>query len=106
MLYRLRLWVRQMARQAKNAANLDVLLISAATGFGFDKLEDRLKVHMMGEKKWIYVMGRTNSGKSTFVNRFLNHIGYAHLGKVYMKQGVGGVTRSAVPGTTLTFNAF
>ena len=40
-----------MARQAKNAANLDVLLISAATGFGFDKLEDRLKVHMTDEKK-------------------------------------------------------
>ena len=39
-------------------------------------------------------MGRTNAGKSTLVNRFLGHVGYAHLGKVHLKQGVGGLTRS------------
>jgi GTP-binding protein EngB required for normal cell division len=107
MLYRLKLWTRQMARQAKNAAYLDLLLVSAATGFGFDKLEDRMKYYMdADQRRWIYVMGRTNAGKSTLVNRFLGHVGYAHLGKVHLKQGVGGLTRSAVPGTSPTFNAF
>ena len=37
-----------------------------------------------------------NSGKSTFVNRFLWYIGYRHQGAVHYKRAVGGVTRSPV----------
>merc|ERR1711920_828985 len=50
--------------------------------------------------------GRVNSGKSTFVNRFLWHVGYKHQGTVHHKRTVGGVTRSPVPGTTLHFVSF
>lgn len=31
------------------------------------------------DPKWLYVVGRVNSGKSTFVNRFLWYIGYRCL---------------------------
>ena len=65
----------------------------------------------------MYVVGRVNSGKSTFVNRFLWYIGYKlrtyylmigrlcplvpssqprHQGAVHYKRAVGGVTRSPV----------
>ena len=56
--------------------------------------------------KYLYVVGRVNSGKSTFVNRFLHHIGYRHLGSVNFKRGVGGITRSPLPGTTAHFISF
>lgn len=60
------------------------------------------------DPRWIYVVGRVNSGKSTFVNRFLWYIGYRpqlaagcwsfwrHQGAVHYKRAVGGVTRSPV----------
>jgi ribosome biogenesis GTPase A len=40
------------------------------------------------------------------LNRFLHFIGYKHLGAVHYKRAVGGVTRSAIPGTTLNFVSF
>ncbi|CEM26007.1 unnamed protein product [Vitrella brassicaformis CCMP3155] len=100
-------WVRQMVRQIKNVSTHDVMLVSSATGYGFDTLEDRLSAHLdPKDPKWIYCVGRVNAGKSTFVNRFLKFIQYKHLGTTDMKRGVGGVTRSAVPGTTLHFVSF
>ncbi|CAK0815529.1 unnamed protein product, partial [Prorocentrum cordatum] len=63
--------------------------------------------HMEPEDpKWLYIVGRVNSGKSTFINRFLWYIGYKHQGVVYHRRTVGGVTRSPVPGTTLHFVSF
>eukprot|EP00920_Eleutheroschizon_duboscqi_P014947 GHVT01034522.1.p1 GENE.GHVT01034522.1~~GHVT01034522.1.p1 ORF type:complete len:359 (+),score=39.41 GHVT01034522.1:1459-2535(+) len=77
------------------------------SGFGFEQLEHNLKHFVdIKEPTWIYVTGRVNSGKSTFVNRFLHFIGYKHLGTLHMKRGIGGVTRSALPGTTLGFVPF
>jgi len=58
------------------------------------------------DPKCIYVVGRVNSGKSTFVNRFLWYIGHKHQGTVHHKRTVGGVTRSPIPGTTLHFMSF
>jgi ribosome biogenesis GTPase A len=85
----------------------DVVLVSSVTDMGFDKLESRLQHHNnQSGFKSIYVMGRTNSGKSTFLNRFLRFIGYKHMGYVQYKRAVGGITRSPVPSTTLDFNFF
>eukprot|EP00434_Breviolum_minutum_P004936 symbB.v1.2.004353.t1/scaffold240.1/size264318/9 len=106
-----------MSRQIRNVHAKDVILVSSQSAFGFKQLEDRLRHHLEPEDpKWIYIVGRVNSGKSTFVNRFLWYIGYRrkshqfqllrHQGVVHYKRGVGGVTRSPVPGTTLHFVSF
>lgn len=106
-LARLKVWVRRMSRQIRNVHANDVILASSQSGFGFKQLEDRLRHHLEPEDpKWLYVVGRVNSGKSTFVNRFLWYIGYRHQGAVHYKRAVGGVTRSPVPGTTLHFVSF
>ncbi|CAE7390125.1 yqeH, partial [Symbiodinium necroappetens] len=106
-LARLKVWVRRMSRQIRNVHTNDVVLISSSSGHGFKQLEERLRHHLLPEDpKWMYVVGRVNSGKSTFVNRFLWYIGYKHQGAVHYKRAVGGVTRSPVPGTTLHFVSF
>uniref|UniRef100_A0A0G4H2Z4 Uncharacterized protein n=1 Tax=Chromera velia CCMP2878 TaxID=1169474 RepID=A0A0G4H2Z4_9ALVE len=102
-----KLWVRRMVRQIRNVVADDVVLISAAKGLGLQTLEDRMKAYCdASNPKWIYVVGRTNSGKSTLLNRFLHFIGYSYLGRVQHKKALGGVTRSAIPGTTLYFLPF
>jgi ribosome biogenesis GTPase A len=84
--------------------NLDVVPISSQTDQGFEKLEKILSQYLSrGSQRPIYVVGRENSGKSTFLTRFLRYIGYKHLGCVHHKRGVGGLTRSPVPGTTQAF---
>lgn len=106
-LDRIKIWVRQMSRQIRNVHVNDVVLVSAQNGYGFSQLEERLRHHMEpSNPRNLYVVGRVNAGKSTFVNRFLWHIGYKHQGTVYHKRTVGGVTRSPVPGTTLHFVSF
>lgn len=106
-LDRVKTWVRRMARQIRNVHASDVVLVSAQNASGFEQLEERLRHHLEPEDpKNIYVVGRVNSGKSTFVNRFLWYIGYKHQGTVHYKRTVGGVTRSPVPGTTLHFVSF
>jgi len=106
-LDRLKVWVRRMSRQARNTSAGDIVLVSAKSGFGFQQLEERLRHHLdPDDPKWIYTVGRTNSGKSTFVNRFLWFIGYNHQGLVQHKRTVGGVTRAPIPGTTLHFMSF
>mmetsp|Transcript_114136 Transcript_114136/g.261955 ORF Transcript_114136/g.261955 Transcript_114136/m.261955 type:complete len:620 (+) Transcript_114136:15-1874(+) len=104
---RIKLWSRRMSRHMKNVQLQDVCLISSQTGEGFHKLEERMS-HFMDarEPKWIYVLGRVNSGKSTFVNKFLHHIGFKNGGHVNHRTKVGGVTRSPIPGTTLNFVSF
>ena len=85
----------------------DVVPVSSVNEAGFDVLESRLARYMSASTpKSIYVVGRTNSGKSTFVTRFLRYIGYKHMGCVHYKRSVGGVTRSPAPSTTLNFIRF
>ncbi|CAD7944878.1 unnamed protein product [Amoebophrya sp. A120] len=57
-------------------------------------------------KKHIYVTGRVNAGKTTFVERFLKYIGYRHLPTIDWKRGCGGITRAPLPGTTAHFLSF
>mmetsp|Transcript_140658 Transcript_140658/g.448564 ORF Transcript_140658/g.448564 Transcript_140658/m.448564 type:complete len:620 (+) Transcript_140658:76-1935(+) len=106
-LERIKVWVRRMSRQVRNVHASDVVLVSAKNAYGFAQLEQRLRHHLEPQDpKWIYVVGRVNSGKSTFVNRFLWYIGHKHQGTVHHKRTVGGVTRSPVPGTTLHLVSF
>jgi len=103
----IKVWVRRMSRQIRNVHTNDVVLISAQNAYGFSQLEERLRHHLEPtDPKHIYIAGRVNSGKSTFVNRFLWYIGHKHQGTVFFKRTVGGVTRSPVPGTTLHFVSF
>jgi ribosome biogenesis GTPase A len=82
----------------------DIVPIAAMSELGFEKLESRLQQYMSSrDSKSVYIVGRTNTGKSTFVTRFLRFIGYRHLGTVHYKRGVGGLTRSPMPNTTCDF---
>ncbi|EER20363.1 conserved hypothetical protein [Perkinsus marinus ATCC 50983] len=105
--HQIRQWATRMSRQIKNAHWSDVVLVSSLNGTGFAELEDRMRQYLSADKpRWIYIVGRVNTGKSTFVNRWLRHIGYTHLGTVNYKRGTGGITRSPVPGTTMQFVTF
>ncbi|KAF4651172.1 nitric oxide associated protein 1 [Perkinsus olseni] len=105
--HQIRQWATRMSRQIKNSHWSDVVLVSSLNGTGFADLEERMRQYLSSDKpRWIYIVGRVNTGKSTFVNRWLRHIGYTHLGTVNYKRGTGGITRSPVPGTTMQFVTF
>ncbi|KAL8435334.1 hypothetical protein Efla_006964 [Eimeria flavescens] len=104
-------WVRRMVRQIRNVHVDDCILVSSATGFGFDTLESRIgeilaQDEEASEGRFMFVAGRVNAGKSTFVNRFLKFVGYKHFGTLFLSRAVGGSTRSALPGTTLDLIPF
>ncbi|KAL8429459.1 hypothetical protein ACSSS7_006590 [Eimeria intestinalis] len=104
-------WVRRMVRQIRNVHIDDCILVSSATGFGFDTLETRIgeilsQDEEAPEGRFMFVVGRVNAGKSTFVNRFLKFVGYKHFGTLFLSRAVGGATRSALPGTTLDMMPF
>jgi len=101
-------WLERVSPLLAKCRGLDgksnVVPISSVNDRGFDNLETRLKQYFTGKSgKPVFVIGRENSGKSTFVTRFLRYIGYKHLGCVHYKRGVGGLTRSAIPMTTQDF---
>ena len=106
-LHHVKEWARRLGKHIRHASSSDVVLISALTGYGFRELEDTLRKHMSAEKpKNLYVLGRANSGKSAFVNRFLKFIGFKNFPTVDLKTGVGGLTRAPLPGTTADFVKF
>jgi ribosome biogenesis GTPase A len=101
-------WVTKTSKLIRSCrgvdGKLDVILISSTNEMGFSELEERLQQYISPQRRSaIYVIGRTNSGKSSFVTRFLRFIGYKHLGCIHYKRGVGGITRSAIPSTTQGF---
>lgn len=101
-------WIRRYSRQMKHAVMDDITFISAQSGFNFPKMEKMMHRHIdenSGNSKYIYIVGRTNVGKSTLVNQLLRHIGYRHLGPI-LRGSPFGVTQSALPGTTLDFVPF
>ena len=100
-------WARRLGKHIRHASTSDVVLISALTGHGFRELEETLRKHMSAEKpKSLFVVGRANSGKSAFVNRFLKFVGFKNFPTVDLKTGVGGLTRAPLPGTTADFMKF
>lgn len=83
-------WLRSQAKEA-GIKVLDVFLISSAKGHGFEELTE--KMEQVRNNKDVYIVGTTNVGKSTFINRLI-------------KQSTGMenvITTSYFPGTTLGF---
>lgn len=90
-LNKLGLWLRQMT-QTLGLKPVDVSLISAETGTGIEDLAAKIESYRRG--KDVYVVGCTNVGKSTFINRLIDQFG----GSDELK-----ITTSRFPGTTLNF---
>ncbi|KXG11356.1 GTPase Der [Anoxybacillus sp. P3H1B] len=81
-------WMKASAKEL-GLQPLDVCLISAAKGIGIKKVMEAIEKHRSG--KDVYVVGCTNVGKSTFINRLIKEA-----------TGKGSViTTSYFPGTTL-----
>ncbi|MCL1948477.1 MAG: ribosome biogenesis GTPase YqeH [Turicibacter sp.] len=82
-------WVRRLLKE-QGLKPLDVALISAAKGQGIDELMAMIEKYRKGRD--VYIVGCTNVGKSTLVNRLIKRFG-------------GGeediITTSHFPGTTL-----
>ncbi|MBD2844496.1 ribosome biogenesis GTPase YqeH [Paenibacillus sp. IB182496] len=87
-LNRIRNWVQQQAKLA-GIRTVDVILFSAKRGLGMDKLIDAIERQRSGRD--VYVVGATNAGKSTMINRLIRD--YSDLDNE--------VTVSRYPGTTL-----
>ncbi|WP_079708433.1 ribosome biogenesis GTPase YqeH [Paraliobacillus ryukyuensis] len=89
-LNRLKQWIK------KSAADLglvvqDVFLISAVKGKGIDEVKEAMEYYRKTQD--VYVVGSTNVGKSTFINRLINDsTGTKEV-----------ITTSYFPGTTLGF---
>ncbi|MFA1820481.1 ribosome biogenesis GTPase YqeH [Virgibacillus oceani] len=83
-------WLRASAKEAGLTVK-DVLLISSEKGYGFEPLEE--KIETWRNNRDVYIVGATNVGKSTFINRLIKQsTGYSNV-----------VTTSYFPGTTLGF---
>ncbi|UJL44905.1 ribosome biogenesis GTPase YqeH [Virgibacillus sp. NKC19-16] len=83
-------WLRSQAKEAGVTVS-DVFLISSTQGHGIKELTHQLEDYR--ENRDIYIVGTTNVGKSTFINRLI-------------KQTSGEndvITTSYFPGTTLGF---
>lgn len=85
---RLRNWVQQQAKEAGLKVE-DTILVSARKNIGFDRLVETLGDLRKGRD--VYVVGATNVGKSTLINRLIQD--YSDL--------QGELTVSPYPGTTL-----
>ncbi|MFC4618064.1 ribosome biogenesis GTPase YqeH [Camelliibacillus cellulosilyticus] len=88
---KLKRWMRHMAREF-GLSPIDIRLISATKGWGMETLAEAIESYRNG--KDVYVVGCTNVGKSTFINRLIDLFGGDERYKV---------TTSAFPGTTLNF---
>lgn len=83
-------WLRSIAKDAAVKVT-DVSLISSVKGHGIEALMNQIERYRDGRD--VYVVGTTNVGKSTFINRVI-------------KQALGVqdiITTSYFPGTTLGF---
>jgi len=81
-------WMKQQAKEL-GLDPIDVLLVSAAKGHSVDEAMEAIEQYRNGRD--VYVVGCTNVGKSTFINRVI-------------KQATGEqelITTSHFPGTTL-----
>lgn len=85
---RLRNWVQKQAK-AQGIKLMDIILCSAKRGTGFEYVIESLAKHR-GDRD-VYVVGATNVGKSTLINRLIRD--YSDLERE--------LTTSRYPGTTL-----
>ncbi len=84
----LRNWVQKQARE-EGLKVADVVLCSARRNIGFDRVVEAVNDHRKGRA--VYVVGATNVGKSTLINRLISD--YSDLKRE--------LTVSRYPGTTL-----
>lgn len=82
-------WMRGMTKQ-QGLFPVDVHLISASKGHGIDELAEAIEEVRNGRD--VYVVGCTNVGKSTFINRMI---------KQFSDETENVITTSHFPGTTL-----
>ncbi|MCL6587085.1 MAG: ribosome biogenesis GTPase YqeH [Anoxybacillus sp.] len=81
-------WMKQSAREL-GLKPVDIRLISAVKGIGMQQVMEAIEQYRDGKN--VYVVGCTNVGKSTFINRIIREV-----------TGEGNViTTSYFPGTTL-----
>ncbi|MDK8181046.1 ribosome biogenesis GTPase YqeH [Paenibacillus sp. UMB4589-SE434] len=85
---RIKNWVQRQAKE-HGIQIVDVVLVSAKRNLGFERLVD--EVGQRRGKRDVYVVGATNVGKSTLVNRLIND--YSDMERE--------LTTSRYPGTTL-----
>ncbi len=88
-LSRMKNWMQQSAKEL-GLKPIDVMLCSAAKGIQIPELMEAIDHYRRGEN--VFVVGATNVGKSTFINRILKNIGLSED---------QFVTTSRFPGTTL-----
>ncbi|WP_414049854.1 ribosome biogenesis GTPase YqeH [Macrococcus animalis] len=85
---RVKLWIEKQAKDLGMKAD-DVILISAQKNHGIDTLLEAIETHREG--KDVYVVGTTNVGKSTLINKLIEtSVGEKNV-----------ITTSHFPGTTL-----
>ncbi|HIW34961.1 MAG TPA: ribosome biogenesis GTPase YqeH [Candidatus Paenibacillus intestinavium] len=85
---RIRNWVQQQAKQ-QGLRTVDVVLCSAKRNIGFERVIEEIENYRNGRD--VYVVGATNVGKSTLINRLISD--YSDLTQE--------LTTSRYPGTTL-----
>lgn len=68
---------------------LDVIIISSAKNYHFDELMDKIKMYQKSSN--VYVVGFTNAGKSTMINKIIKNYSDSSL----------ELTTSMIPSTTL-----
>lgn len=88
-LNRMKNWLQQSAKEM-GLKPVDILFCSAEKGVGIEELIQAMDLHRRNEN--VYIVGATNVGKSTLINRILKKFG---VGKE------DHVTTSRFPGTTL-----
>lgn len=81
-------WMKQSSKEL-GLKPVDVFLISASKGHGIKEVTEAIEHYRYG--KDVYVVGCTNVGKSTFINRMIKE--YSGIENV--------ITTSQFPGTTL-----
>lgn len=84
-------WLRQTVKEYGFNV-LDVVIVSAEKGHGVDDLMASIETHRKGRN--VYMVGCTNVGKSTLINRII---------RTFTPQQQNLITVSQYPGTTLDF---
>ena len=82
-------WMRRSLKEI-GLKPLDVALVSAAKGLGIDELMEMIEKYRKGRD--VYIVGCTNVGKATLVNRII---------KRFTEERDDVITTSHFPGTTL-----
>src|SRR5699024_12107788 len=63
-------WLKKLANEA-NLNVINVFLISSETGLGMKEVAKEMEFQRKGHN--IYVVGVTNVGKSTFINKYIDN---------------------------------